>query len=144
MDPNTKLILDELKSVQTNLTNRIGAVESSIGARVEFLEGVAQVFGTWRPQMEATVEELRAEMGAIRTTETTVETLREEMTALRKSVSRTVLDATSTMPTGVLPSFPCGDRDEGSRWGHCVPPVRARRGIKPPGIGVSSSIPGQG
>jgi hypothetical protein len=29
MDPNTKLILDELKSVQTNLTNRIASARSS-------------------------------------------------------------------------------------------------------------------
>ena len=49
MDPNTKLIIDELKSVQNNLTNRIGAVESSIGARVESLEGAAKVFDTWKP-----------------------------------------------------------------------------------------------
>jgi hypothetical protein len=46
MDPNIKLILDELKSVQHNLTNRIGAIESSIGARVESLEGAAKVFDT--------------------------------------------------------------------------------------------------
>ena len=46
MDPNTKLILDELKLVQTNLTNRIVVVESSIGSRVESLEGAAKVFDT--------------------------------------------------------------------------------------------------
>ncbi|XP_066332617.1 uncharacterized protein [Miscanthus floridulus] len=103
MDPNTKLILDELKSVQMNLTNRIVAVETSIGARVGSLEDAAKVFDTWKPKMDATVEELRSKVGAIRKTDEKVEALREEMTALRKSVSRSVLDAAPAMPTGVLP-----------------------------------------
>jgi hypothetical protein len=85
--------------VQHNLSNRIGAV-SSIGACVESLEGAAKVFDTWKPLMEDTVKELRSEVDAIRKTEATVESLWEEMTALRKTVSRTVLDATPSMPTG--------------------------------------------
>ena len=64
MDPNTKLILDELKFVQTNLTNRIVVVETSIGARVGSLEDAAKVFDTWKPKMDAAVEELCAKMGA--------------------------------------------------------------------------------
>ena len=102
MDLNTKLILDELKSVQTNLTNRIDAVEHSIGARVGSLEDAAKVLDTWKPTMDASIAELRAEIGAFRKTEEKVESMREEMTALRKSVSRSVLDAMQAAPTGVL------------------------------------------
>ena len=102
MDLNTKLIFDELKSVQTNLINRIDAVEHSIGARVGSLEDAAKVLDAWKPTMDASVAELRAEIGAFRKTEERVELLREEMTALRKSVSRSVLDATQAAPTGVL------------------------------------------
>jgi len=103
MDPNTKLILDELKFVQTNLTNRIVVVETSIGARVGSLEDAAKVFDTWKPKMDAAFEELRAEMGAFQKTDEKVDTLREEMTAVRKSVSRSILDAAPAMPTSVLP-----------------------------------------
>ena len=81
MDLNTKLILNELKSVQTNLTNRIDAVEHSIGARVGSLEDVAKVLDAWKPTMDASVAKLRMKIG-------------EEMTALRKSMSRFVLGAT--------------------------------------------------
>ncbi|CAD6333416.1 unnamed protein product [Miscanthus lutarioriparius] len=102
MDLNTKLILDELKSVQTNLTNRIDAVEHSIGARVGSLEDAAKVLDAWKPMMDASVAELRAEIGAFRKTEERVELLREEMTALRKSVSRSILGATQAASTGVL------------------------------------------
>ena len=81
-------------------------VENSIGKRVASLEDAAKAFDTWRPKVNATVDELRAEVGAIRKTDEKVETLREEMTALRKSVSRSVLDVALAVPTGVLPSPP--------------------------------------
>ena len=103
MDPNTKLILDELKSVQLHLTNRIDAVEHSIGSRVGMLEDAAKVFDACKPQMDASVAELRAEIGAFRKTEEKVETMWEEMTALRKYASRSVLEATQATPAGVLP-----------------------------------------
>ena len=66
MDPNTKLILDELKSVQSNLTSRIDAVEHSIVARVGSLEDAAKVFNAWKPNMDASAAELRAKIGAFR------------------------------------------------------------------------------
>ena len=77
-------------------------VENSIGKRVASLEDAAKAFNTWRPKMDATVVELRAEVDAIRKTNEKVETLRKEITALHKSVSRSVLDAAPAMPTGVL------------------------------------------
>jgi len=103
MNPNTKLILDELKSVQSNLTNRIDVVEHSIGSRVGVLEDAAKVFDDWKPKMDASVAELCTEIGTLWKTEEKVEMLREEMTALRKSVSRSALDATQIAPSGVLP-----------------------------------------
>jgi len=86
---------DDLRSVEANLTAHMDLVESSIGKRVASLEDAAKAFDTWRPKVNATVDELRAEVGAIRKTDEKVETLREEMTVLRKSVSRSVLDAAS-------------------------------------------------
>ena len=102
MDPNTKLILDELRSVQSNLTARMDLVENSVDKRVASLENAAKAFDTWQPKMDATMEELCAEVDAIRKTDEKVEMLREEMTALRKSVSRFILDAMPAMPAGVL------------------------------------------
>jgi hypothetical protein len=77
-------------------------VENSIGKRVASLEDAAKAFDTWHTKMDATVEELRAEVDMIRKTDEKVETLREEMTALCKSVSRSVLDAAPAIPSGVL------------------------------------------
>jgi hypothetical protein len=121
MDRNTKLILDELKSVQSNLTNRIDVVEHSIGARVGSLEDAAKVFDAWKPMMDASIAELRAEMGAFRKTEATVETMREEMTAVRKSVSRSVLDATPAAPFSVLPPPKVSAASIPAGWTHFRP-----------------------
>ena len=57
-------------------------VENSVGKRVASLEDAAKAFDAWQPKVDATVEELRAEVDAIRKTDEKVETLREEMTAL--------------------------------------------------------------
>jgi hypothetical protein len=53
MDPNFKRLLDEIKVVQTSITNidsrlssRIDAVERTIAGRFDKLEDVAQVFDT--------------------------------------------------------------------------------------------------
>jgi len=121
MDFNTKLILDELKSVQSNLTNRIDAVEHSIAARVGSLEDAAKVFDAWKPKMDASVAELHAEIGAFRKTEEKVETMREEMTALRMSVSRSILDATQATPSGVLPPPNVSAASIPAGWTHFCP-----------------------
>lgn len=108
------------------------------------------MFDNWRPQMDATVENLRTEIAAIRKTEERVETLREEMTALRKSVSRSVLDAAPAMPTGVLPPpsrsttsipvgwtkfGPTGHREESSHRGFEFPTQSPVKGtLIPPNL----------
>ena len=78
MDPNTKLLLDELKSVKTSLESslggRIGEVEASLGKRIRAvehsiadrfnrLEDTAKVFDEWKPKVDASVAELRSELG---------------------------------------------------------------------------------
>lgn len=103
MDPNTKLILNALKSMQSNWTNCIDSVEHSIGVRVGLLEDASKVFDALKPRMDASVEELRSEVGVIRKTVAKVELLLEEMTALRKIVNHTVLDAAPAVPSSVLP-----------------------------------------
>ena len=121
MDPNTKLLLDELKSVKTSLESslgghigeveaslgkRIGAVEHSIADRFNRLEDAAKVFDEWKPKVDASVAELRSELGAVRKSDVVVEQLREEMTALHKSMSRVVLDSEPATSAGVLKSHP--------------------------------------
>lgn len=118
MDPNTKLILDELKSVQSNLTTRIDAVEQSIGFRVGALEDAAKVFDAWKPTMDASVVELRVKIGALNKMDEKVESMRDEMTALHKSVSRSVLDATQAAPAGVLPPPKMSTASIPTRWTH--------------------------
>ena len=60
------------------------------------------MFDAWKPKADASMEELRAEVGAFRKTDESVEWIRSEMTALRKTVSRATLESTSAAP-GVLP-----------------------------------------
>jgi hypothetical protein len=114
MEPNFKLLLDEMKSLKTSLEGSIASVNTSLGVHIDAvertladrlgqLEGATQVFDAWKPSVDASVKELRADVGEIRKTGETVEKMREEMTALRKSVSRVVLDSAPTTASGVLP-----------------------------------------
>ena len=80
MDPNIQLLLDEIKSVKTavnGVESRVGAVETSLGSRISAMdhsisdrfgrvEGAVQVFGDWRPSVDASVEELRSEVSTLR------------------------------------------------------------------------------
>ncbi|CAD6264190.1 unnamed protein product [Miscanthus lutarioriparius] len=103
MDPNTKLLVDEMKAmrsalegciggvesllgkVETLLGRRIRSVESFISERFAKLEDAAQVFDTSKPTIDASVKELRLKMGAIHKSKEAVEKMREEMMALRKT-----------------------------------------------------------
>ena len=66
MDPNFKIMFDELKAMRGSvdglkgsLTERISGVEKSLGDRFADLESAAAAFEVWKPQMESSVEELR-------------------------------------------------------------------------------------
>ena len=117
MDSNTKLLLDELKSVKISLESpldgqireveaslgkRIGAMEHSIADRFNRLEEAAKVLNEWKPKVDASVAELRAELGEVRKSDAVVEQMREEMTTLRKIVSRVVLNSDPLASAGVL------------------------------------------
>jgi hypothetical protein len=56
--------------------------------------------------VDASVAELRSELGAIRKSKAVVEQMREEMTVLRKTVSRVVLDSDPSTSVGVLKTQP--------------------------------------
>lgn len=123
MDPNLKLILDELKAVrgsmdelQSSLSKRIDDVDHSWGSRFQALESAAQVFDDWKPRVDATVDDLKM-----------------EMSALRKTVHRVVVDSTpspaagiftkpasaaATSPAGKLADGPEGHRVESSHREH--------------------------
>jgi hypothetical protein len=90
--------------VEVSLGKQIRDVEHSIADRFNHLEDAAKVFDEWKPKVDASVAELRAELGAIRKSNTVVEQMREEMIALRKTVSRGVLDSDLSASTGVLKS----------------------------------------
>ena len=77
-------------------------MDRSISDRFGRVEGAVQVFGDWRPSVDASVEELRSEVSTLRKQEGAIEKMREEMTALRKSVSRVVLEAAPSMVAGIL------------------------------------------
>jgi len=56
--------------------------------------------------VDASVAELRVELGVIRKSDAVVEQMREEMTALRKTVSRVVLDSDPSASARVLKPHP--------------------------------------
>lgn len=113
MDPSIKMLLDEIRVVQSTLasidgklTLRIDKVESSIAFRFDRLEGAVKVFDNWKPQFDASMDKLRADVGVLRTTNDSVVAIRTEMTTLRKSVGRVVLDAVPASSAGILPPPP--------------------------------------
>lgn len=66
MDPNMKIMLDEMKAMresvdnlQGSLTQRMEGIEKSLAERFQSLESKAVAFGDWQPRVEASVEELR-------------------------------------------------------------------------------------
>ncbi|CAO2166027.1 unnamed protein product [Urochloa humidicola] len=96
MDPSLKLILDELKGVVTSVTDlktslaeRIDGVEKALGDHFQSVEQAAQQLEDWKPKVEASVEDLRVEIGA-----------------LRKTVNRVVLDSSPSPAPGIFAKPP--------------------------------------
>uniref|UniRef100_A0A0A9H9F2 Uncharacterized protein n=1 Tax=Arundo donax TaxID=35708 RepID=A0A0A9H9F2_ARUDO len=61
MDPHTKLILDELKSLGDHFTgfeSRIDCVEAVISDRFKAVEEVTTDLTSWRPSMDSAMEDL--------------------------------------------------------------------------------------
>ncbi|CAO2149487.1 unnamed protein product [Urochloa humidicola] len=92
MDPSLKLILDELKGVvssvedlKTSLADRIDGVEKTLGDRFQSVEQAAQQLEDWKPRVEAYVEDVRVEVGA-----------------LRKTVNRVILDSSPSPAPGIF------------------------------------------
>lgn len=94
MDPNTKLTIDELKAVrgsvvdpQSSLPSRIDAVENTTGKQFGNLETATKVFNEWGSRIDAKMDKLHGEVGA-----------------LRKTMNRVVLDSSATTSAGILPT----------------------------------------
>jgi hypothetical protein len=86
MEPNFKLMLDEMKSLrsdvndqikgihndvnglQISLSDRITSVEQKLTNRLINMDNAAKVFADWRPRIDATIDDIRLEMGAMRKT----------------------------------------------------------------------------
>ncbi|CAN6166061.1 unnamed protein product [Urochloa humidicola] len=93
MDPQLQKIFDELKSVgnsvadlKSSLTTRIDGVEKALGDRFENLESAAKVLDDWKPKVDASIEDLRIEVGA-----------------MRKTVNRVVFDSSAPSTAGIFP-----------------------------------------
>ena len=77
MDPAVKIILDEMpqrfsdelrkgfSEHDEKWDRRFHDLEQSQGARIVRVEDVAQVFDEWCPHIEATVEDVRLELGKV-------------------------------------------------------------------------------
>ena len=77
MDPAVKLILDEMQQQFSDelrkgfsehdekWDRRFLDIEQSQGARLDRLEDAAQVFDEWRPRIEATVDDVKLELGKV-------------------------------------------------------------------------------
>ena len=141
MEPNFKLMLDEMKSMQTalegsiaavnlSLGTRIGAVERTISDQFDRLEDATKVFNAWKPTIDESMKELRSKIKAIRMSEEVVEKMREAMMALRKTMSHAALKATPSTVSSVLPpplvsmvraSSSAGPKVTGPFVGHGIP-----------------------
>lgn len=114
MEPNFKLMRDELKSMKTSLKGSIAAVNPSLGNHISsmehtisnqfrHLEDATKVFDTWKPTIDESMKELHSKIEAIHKFEEVVEKMWEEMMALHKTVSHVALKATLATTFGVLP-----------------------------------------
>jgi hypothetical protein len=102
MDPVLQQILDEIKMMKASvdalsplketvedlmvsMTCCIDSVEQNLGDRFSAMEKAAEVFEDWRPKVEAGMEDLKMEVGA-----------------LQKTVYRVVLDSTPSTSVGIF------------------------------------------
>jgi len=68
MDPNTKLLMDEMKKLGDRFSaveSRVDSLESSLGDRFNVVEASSSEFASWRPGVDAAVEDLKLQIGAI-------------------------------------------------------------------------------
>ena len=73
MDPNSKMILDEIMGLrssvedfQTSQTQRIDNVETNLDDRFHAMEDAAQMFESWKPKVYSSMEDLRVEVSSLR------------------------------------------------------------------------------
>jgi len=92
MDPHLKTILDEIKGVSASVANlkasvseRIDGVERSLDDRLKRIEVAAGDVGDWKPKVDASIDDLRLELAA-----------------MRKTVNRVILDSTPAAGAGIL------------------------------------------
>jgi len=87
MDPNTKLLMDEMKKLGDRFSaveSCVDSLESSLGDRFKVVEASTSEFTAWRPGVDAAVEDLKLQIGAV-----------------NKQLDRVVLDRGSHEP-GIL------------------------------------------
>ena len=70
-----KTILDEIKSLsvsmadlKSSVTERIEGVEHAFDDRFKRIEDAAGEFGEWKPKVDASIDDVRMELGAMRKT----------------------------------------------------------------------------
>ena len=94
MEPNLKTILDEIKSLsvsmadlKSSVTERIEGVEHAFDERFKRIEDAAGEFSEWKPKVDASIDDVRMELGA-----------------MRKTVNRVVLESNSASAAGIFPA----------------------------------------
>jgi len=92
MDPHLQTILDEIKGLsasmadlKTSVTERIDGMEHALDDCFKRIEAAAGEFGDWKPKVDATIDDMRIELGAI-----------------RKNVNRVLLDSSSWAAPGIF------------------------------------------
>jgi hypothetical protein len=85
MDPHIKQVLDELKTLKSSVDLRITGVEEKLDSKFKAMEEVAVVFDDWKPKVDASMKDLKVEVGA-----------------LCKTVNRVVLESNPSSSTGIF------------------------------------------
>lgn len=68
MDPNTKLLIDEMKKLGDHFTaveSRVDGLESALGDRFKAVEASSSKFLAWQPGMDTAMADLTAKFGAV-------------------------------------------------------------------------------
>jgi chaperonin cofactor prefoldin len=105
MDPNSKLLLDEMKKLGERFTSLESRIDA-LGNRFAPLEARADEISAWKAGVDASVADLVIKVDAIEShasKSTAVDDLKQQVSTLSTKIDRVVLNRTGPA-TGILPT----------------------------------------
>ncbi|CAN6340435.1 unnamed protein product [Urochloa humidicola] len=109
MDPNTKMLLDEMKKIGDRFSlveTRVTSLESTLGDRLTKIEESNQELITWKTEIDSTITDLAAKVESVDSLVAKVESvddLASKVGLLNKQIDRVVVDRRAS-GAGIFPN----------------------------------------